>query len=64
MILDGAEVARKLGQLAALQAALAAAGMRSVLARNHRLVLRYNESPCEPSGLTDPQLYIFAPSGT
>ncbi len=40
-----------------------ALGVRSVLARNHRLVLRSNCSPCEPSGLTEPQLHIFAPDG-
>jgi hypothetical protein len=51
-------------QLAQLQAALDARGVRCVLARHHRLVLRYNCRPSEPSGLTDPQLHIFVPSGT
>jgi len=50
--------------LAELQDALAALGVRSVLARNHRLVLHYNHSPCEPSGLTNPELHIFAADGT
>ncbi len=50
--------------LADLQAALAALGVRSVLARNHRLVLQYNVSPYRPSGLTDPTLHIFCPDGT
>ncbi len=30
----------------------------------HRLVLQYNRSPCEPSGLTNPHLHIFGPDGT
>ena len=47
--------------LAALQTELEAAGVRCVLARTHRLVLRYNLAPLAPSGLTDPQLHIFTP---
>ncbi len=53
-ILARAEVTRRMLLLAELQDALAPLGVRSVLARNHRLVLQYNHSPCEPSGLTNP----------
>jgi len=49
--------------LAELRTALATAGIRSTLARTHRLVLRGSPGPCEPSGLTDPALYIDAPAG-
>jgi hypothetical protein len=41
--------------LAELQAALNAIGVRSVLAGNRRLVLRYEQDHYEPSGPTDPQ---------
>jgi hypothetical protein len=50
--------------LGELQAALSALGVRCVLARNHRLVLRYNRARSAPSGLTDPKLHILAPEGT
>jgi hypothetical protein len=51
--------------LAGLQAVLAESGIRCVLARRHRLVLRYNDSgPLEPSGFTDPALHFLAPDGT
>lgn len=63
LILSPAEAGRRLEALAALQAGLAAAGVRCLLARKHRLVLRYNSGPLEPSGLTDPQLHIFTPGG-
>ena len=63
-ILAKAEVTRRMLLLAELQDALAALGVRSVLARNHRLVLQYNRVPSGPSGMTDPQLHIFAPDGT
>ena len=63
-ILATAEVTRRMLMLAELRDALAALGVRSVLARHHRLVLQYNRSPCEPSGLTDPHLHIFGPDGT
>lgn len=63
-ILAEAEAARRMLALAELQTTLAARGVRSVLARNHRLVLRYNEGPCTPSGLTDPALHVLAPDGT
>lgn len=60
-ILAEAEVCRRMLLLSELQAALAALGVRSVLARNHRLVLRYGGGPCEPSGLTNPTLHILRP---
>ncbi len=63
-ILAEAEVERRMLLLAELQGLLAALGIRSVLARNHRLVLQYNRVPSGPSGPTDPQLRIFAPDGT
>jgi len=63
-ILADGEVARRTHQLTELQDALAALGVRSVLARNHRLVLRYNRVPSGPSGMTDPELRILAPAGT
>ncbi len=63
-IIDEPEAAHRLLLLGQLQAALKIRHVRSVLARNHRLVLRYNTSPCPPSGLTDPQLHIFAPNRT
>lgn len=62
-VLPGAEVARRMALLADLQEALAARGVRSVLARTWRLVLRYDAGPWEPSGPTDPQLRILAPDG-
>lgn len=48
--------------LAALRDELAAQQINSVLATRHRLVLR-GKGPCDPSGLTDPQLYIFTSEG-
>lgn len=50
--------------LAELQAALKTLGVDGVLARNHKLVLRYVTGPFKPSGLTDPDLHIFTPDGT
>jgi len=64
LILTEAVATRRMLLLAELQAALAVVGVRCVLARNQRLVLQYNVSPCEPSGLTDPKLHIFTPDGT
>src|SRR5258708_32667675 len=58
-ILPDAELAGRMPLLAELQGALHALGFRCVLARNHKLVLRYNEGPYEPSGLTEPQRHIF-----
>jgi len=63
-ILAETEVARRMHLLAQLQTALVGLGVRCVLVRNRRLVLQYNRSPCEPSGLTEPQLYIFAAGDT
>jgi hypothetical protein len=63
----GAHIATALAAIAALlrelKAELSALGIESVLARNHRLVLRYNAGPLDPSGLTDPQLHIFTAAG-
>ena len=56
-----AETRRKL--LAHLRSALATLGVTSILARNHRLILRYNMSPGQPSGLIDPVLHVFANTG-
>jgi hypothetical protein len=50
--------------LAELHDVLAAQGVRAILARNHRLVLRSDQAPYEPSGPTDPALHIFASDGT
>ncbi len=58
-ILGTDEVDRRMGALASLQSALEELGVDSVLTRRHRIVLRYSESPCPPSGLTDPELRIF-----
>ena|ERR1700722_18652937 len=63
-VLDQAEAGHRMLLLAELRSALANLGVRSVLARNHRLVLRYNEAPLNPSGLTNPRLHIFCPGGT
>jgi hypothetical protein len=57
------EVNTRMRQLAELKSALATLGVESVLARNHRLILRYNNAPLEQSGLTDPQLHIFVADG-
>jgi hypothetical protein len=62
-ILDQHEVSQRSALLAILRDALDERGARSVLTRNHRLVLRYNQSPCEPSGPTDPQLRVLASAG-
>ena len=63
-ILTGPEAARRLLLLSDLQTALAGLGIRSVLARTHRLVLRPPAAPCGPSGQVNPQLHIFTPAGT
>jgi hypothetical protein len=63
-ILDETEVTHRMLRLGELQSALSGLGIECVLARNHRLVLRYNTVPCEPSGLTNPELHIFTPRGT
>jgi hypothetical protein len=62
-ILTDAEAGSRMMQLAELQAILEARGVTCVLARNHKLVLRYAEGPYKPSGLTDPQLFVFLPGG-
>lgn len=59
-ILDDSEVACRILMLAELQAALADLGSSCVLARHHRLVLRYNDPPPQlRSGLTDPSLHVL-----
>lgn len=63
-ILPDAEVARRLALLTELQASLAALGVRSVLARTRRLVLRSGQAPYEPSGPTNPQLHVLTDEGT
>jgi len=63
-ILPEAEVTRRMLLLAQLQTSLAGLGVRSVLARHHRLVLQYNRVPSGPSGMTDPELHIFLPEAT
>lgn len=60
-ILDEAEVVRRMRMLAALQETLKRQQIRSILARKHRLFLRYNDGPHEPSGMTDPELHVFGP---
>lgn len=62
-VLSETEAARRVSLLAELRGALESAGVRCLLARKHRLVLRYNQGPYEPSGMTDPQLHIFASGG-
>ncbi len=63
-VLARAEVERRMLLLAELQGQLAVLGVRSVLARHHRLVLQYNRVPSGPSGMTDPLLHILAAAGT
>jgi hypothetical protein len=68
-VLATREASRRATLLADLQAALAAQGVRSVLARRHRLVLRGGRTTPigarpEPSGPTDPQLHILGPDAT
>lgn len=62
-VLDDAEASRRELLLARLQAALAELGVQCTLARKHRLVLRYADGAAGPSGLTDPQLYVFTEPG-
>lgn len=62
-VLSDNDAALRMRLLAALHDALDGRGIQSLLARTHRLVLRYNESPCPPSGLTNPILHIFMPGG-
>lgn len=63
-ILDKDEASRRAALLCDLQGALEAQGVSSVLARNHRLVLEGAGTKAAPSGLTDPQLYVFTSGGT
>ena len=59
-VLAETEVSQRVLLLAELHAALAAWGIRCVLARKHRLVLRYDVARCGPSGPVNPELHIFA----
>ncbi len=63
-VLPDAEASRRALLLAELQAALTALGARAVLARKHRLVLRYNAGSSEPSGLVDPELHVLSEIAT
>jgi hypothetical protein len=68
-VLATRDASRRATLLADLQSALAAQGVRSVLARRHRLVLRGGRTTPigarpEPSGPTDPQLHILGPGAT
>ena len=64
-VLTQSEASRRLLKLAGLQTALTNLGVRSVLARHRRLVLRWHSAgPFGPSGPTDPELHIFTPAGT
>ncbi|HVB46066.1 MAG TPA: hypothetical protein VNF47_25620 [Streptosporangiaceae bacterium] len=63
-ILAEAEVSRRVLLLAELHAAFTALGVRCVLSRKHRLVLRYEAGLCGPSGPLDPHLHIFTDGGT
>ncbi len=63
LILSEDEVARRMLLLAKLQNALTAQGVCCVLARNHRLILRYSVNPWERSGMTEPKLHLFMPTG-
>jgi hypothetical protein len=63
-VLTDADAASRRLLLAELQAALNAIGVRSILAGNHRLVLRNEHDHYEPSGPTDPQLHVLTAAGT
>ena len=63
-ILGEAEADRRMFLLAQLHAALEAQQFHCVLARKHRLVLRYSTLQREPSGLTDPELHAFGQDST
>ena len=63
-ILTPRYAAARMALLAELQTALTGLGVQCVLARRHRLVLRYTDKPVSPSGLTDPTLHVFALGGT
>lgn len=62
-VLAETEAGRRVHLLAELQAAFDELGVRCVLARRHRLVLWFDQSPCPPSGLLSPQLHIFSGRG-
>ena len=60
-VLADTEVSHRMRLLSELQAALAVHGVEAVLARTHRLVLKYGASPCPASGLINPKLHILSP---
>jgi hypothetical protein len=62
-VLDDADADTRHHLLAELQDALTGLAANCMLERHHRLVLRYDQTPPEPSGPTDPQLRIFTPDG-
>jgi hypothetical protein len=62
-VLSDAEASRRTALLERLRETLTGLGVECVLARNRRLVLRYNQSPLEPSGLTELRLHVFGPGG-
>lgn len=49
--------------LAELKAELDHIEVRAVLARNHRLTLRYNAPGHQPCGMTNPAMHVFTPMG-
>jgi hypothetical protein len=61
-VLPPPEAATRIALLTELQAALTRLGVQSMLARRHRLVLRYADNPVPPSGPTNPTLHVFAAS--
>ena len=63
-ILAKEEASRRVALLCDLRSALAAQGVNSTIVRIHRLVLEGASTKCAPSGLTDPQLFVFTSAGT
>jgi hypothetical protein len=63
-VLEDAEAERRRLLLARLQSVFLELGIECMLARNHKLVLRYSDGAAGPNGLTDPALWVFLPSGT
>jgi hypothetical protein len=69
LVLASREARTRAVLLADLQSSLAALGVRSVLARRHRLVLHGGRTTPigarpEPSGPIDPELHILGPDAT
>lgn len=63
-VLGPAEASRRAHLLAELHKSLGDLGVPCVLARTHRLVLRFSQPASQPSGPTDPRLYAYTPHGT